>query len=66
MGWNQLLKFGQNQFQSYRKIFTTFLFATSITPWQMEPTYTEEAKQHHIYICIVIRINLYSYYIILH
>ena len=58
MGWNQLLKFSPNQFQSCRKIFTTFLFAASITPWQMEPTYTEEEKQHRIYVCIIIRIKL--------
>ena len=50
MGWNQLLKFGLNQFQSCRKIFTTFLFATSITPWQMHPTCTNGAKQHHVYL----------------
>ena len=58
MGWNQLLKFSPNQFQSCREIITTFLFAASITPWQMKPTYTEEEKQHRIYVCIIIRIKL--------
>ena len=33
MEWNQLLKFGPDQFQNCQRIFTTFLFDTSITFW---------------------------------
>ena len=40
------------------KNITTFLFATSITSWQMHPTSTNGAIQHHLYVCIVIRIEL--------
>ena len=39
------------------KIFTTFLFATSITSWQMNLTCTNGAKQH-LYVHIVTRIKL--------
>ena len=58
MGWNQLPKFGPNQFQSCQIIVTTFLFATSITPWQMQPTCTNATKQYHLDVCIAIRIKL--------
>ena len=39
------------------KNITNFLFATSITPWQMYLTCTNGAKQHHLYVCIVTRIK---------
>ena len=56
MRYNRLLKVGPDQFQSCRRIFTTFLFATSITNCQMQPACIYGANQHHLYVYIVIKI----------